>query len=638
MFMGPDYADISRPLVTLTRKDTPFNWTDAHTQAVRQLKQRLIDYTTLQVPDTSKPFELYTDASGYAIGGILEQAGQPVGFLSQAMTPVQQKYSIYDQELLVLSTAFDKWSHLLRVAKVTAFTDHQALTHLRKLQTSRPLRGRTARWLDFLAEFPDLTITYLQAARHTVADAFSRLPCHSSLQPPPLPSPSPPPLSGSSAPLLLAPAHSYPAHHTRRTQVNYRQLAGIRRRTPRILPQSPPSLSQANESSPDDTEPSAILPVQPAVSATLDWPAAYANCPVFPVSYTTAVQAAGATAQVESCSRLLAFRFVTPFLSVCIHGLWHVCVPQLPEFLTHILYNHHDHVTAGHQGRKKTFLSLSKLYYWPGMRTYTRAYVESCTQCRASKSLNQKPAGLLLQLIIPSSRWSHVSLDFITDLPLTKTCHDSILVLVDSLSKREHFVPAKKTFTAADTVDILADRLIRYHGLPEVLISDRDPRFQSDVWQQLCARFNIKRALSSSYHPQSDGQTERLNRTREQMFRTYIQSDKREWEHLLPALEPAYNTTSHSSTELLPFEVMIGEKPLTAADLDVVGALSPTLTPPMTKLFRQLCDREQSAESHPEGKMSTKALRRCPPPRSGVCGRRQSLAEQQAPSSSDYMS
>ena len=114
---------------------------------VRQLKQRLIDYTTLQVPDTSKPFQLYTDASGYAIGGVLEQAGQPIGFLSQAMTPVQQKYSIYDQELLALVTALDKWSHLLRVAKVTAFTDHQALTHLRKLQTSKPLRGRTARWL-----------------------------------------------------------------------------------------------------------------------------------------------------------------------------------------------------------------------------------------------------------------------------------------------------------------------------------------------------------------------------------------------------------------------------------------------------------------------------------------------------------
>ncbi|CDI84502.1 hypothetical protein EAH_00053130 [Eimeria acervulina] len=361
MLMGPDFADISRPHVTLTRKATPFHWTAAHTQAVRHLKQRLIDYTTRQVPDTSKPFELYADASGYAIGGVLEQAGLPIGFLSQAMTPVQQKYSIYDQDLLALATALDKWSHVLRVGKVTACTDHQALTHLRKLQTSKPLRGRTARWLDFLVKFPYLTIIYLQD----------------------------------------------PAPHTRGKQANYPQLASIRRRPPRTRPHSPPVSLKANETPPDGTEPSAIPPVQPADSATLDWPAAYAKCPVFRVPYNTAVKAV-------------------------------------------------------------------------------------------------------------------------------------------------------------------------------------------DLWQQLCTRFNIKRALSSSYHPQSDGQTERVNRTLEQMLRTYIQSDEREWERLLPALELAYNITSHSSTELSSFEVIIGENPLAAADLDAVGAFSPTLTPPMTKLFRQLCDRAQS--------------------------------------------
>ncbi|CDJ67397.1 OSJNBa0032F06.19 protein, related, partial [Eimeria necatrix] len=159
MFMGPDCADVARPLVDVTRKDVSFKWTELHTQTVRQLKQRLIDFTTLQVPDTTKPFELYTDASGYAVGGVLEQDGKPIGFLSQVMKPTQQRYSIYDQELLALVTALHKWSHLLRVSKVTAFTDHQALTHLQLLQASKPLRGRTARWLDVLAEFPGLHIT-----------------------------------------------------------------------------------------------------------------------------------------------------------------------------------------------------------------------------------------------------------------------------------------------------------------------------------------------------------------------------------------------------------------------------------------------------------------------------------------------
>ncbi|CDJ68199.1 hypothetical protein ENH_00048960 [Eimeria necatrix] len=174
------------------------------------------------------------------------------------------------------------------------------------------------------------------------------------------------------------------------------------------------------------------------------------------------------------------------------------------------------------------------------------------------------------------------------------TGHDSILVMVVSLSKMCHFVPAKKSSTAADTVELLANSRMRYHGFPEVLISDRDPRFQSDLWQQLCRRFYIKRCMSSSYHSQSNGQTEWVNSTMEQMLRTSIQSDEREWVRLLPALELAYNRTSHSSTELSPFEVMIGENPLSAVSLDIVGALAPTLTPPMAKLFRQLCDRAQS--------------------------------------------
>ncbi|CDJ27988.1 uncharacterized protein EMH_0036660 [Eimeria mitis] len=145
-----------------------------------------------------------------------------------------------------------------------------------------------------------------------------------------------------------------------------------------------------------------------------------------------------------------------------------------------------------------------------------------------------------------------------------------------------HFIPTNKSASTADTIDLLADRLIRYHGFPDVLISDRDPRFQSQLWQLLCQRFQIKRAMSSSYHPQTDGQTERLNRTLEQMLRTYIQTDEKDWERLLPALELAYNTTSHSSTELSPFEVMIGQNPVTAADMDIIGDLAPTLTPPMT--------------------------------------------------------
>ena len=137
-------------------------------------------------------------------------------------------------------------------------------------------------------------------------------------------------------------------------------------------------------------------------------------------------------------------------------------------------------------------------------------------------------------------------LDFVTDLTLTARGNDAILVLVDTLSKMAHFIPATKAVTEEATVELLAERLIRYHGFPQVLISDRDPRFQSALWRQLCHRFNIKRAMSSTHHPQSDGQTRRAIRTLEQMLETYIQIEESERERLPRAPELAYNCTSHS--------------------------------------------------------------------------------------------
>ncbi|CDJ62087.1 OSJNBa0042D13.18 protein, related [Eimeria necatrix] len=352
MFMGPDYADVARPLVDLTRKDVSFKWTELHTQAVRQLKQRLIDFTTLQVPDTTKPFELYTDASGYAIGAVLEQDGKPIGFLSQVMNPTQQRYSIYDQELLALVMGVDKWSHLLRVSKVTAYTDHQALTHLRRLQVSKPLRGRTARWLDFLAKFLDLHITYVQGARNQIADALSRRPGLSNTCSHDTPS----------VPLMLAIGQASAAPRSRGRPPNYRELAGTRSRRPRRR-----SLPSAHSPAPPEPYPEAehptLTPKTPAAPPDVrHWLQAYSKCPVFRVPYKAAANQPGEALQIELCNRQFTFRYVEPYLHIRVHGLWRICSPQFPEFLTHVLHPHHDHVTTGHRGQKKTFAALSKHY------------------------------------------------------------------------------------------------------------------------------------------------------------------------------------------------------------------------------------------------------------------------------------
>ena len=141
-----------------------------------------------------------------------------------------------------------------------------------------------------------------------------------------------------------------------------------------------------------------------------------------------------------------------------------------------------------------------------------------------------------------------MSLGFLTGLPRSRSGNDAILTLVDTVSKMAHFIPTKTTISAAETVELLADRLVRYHGFPATLISDRDTRFVSELWGKFCERFKIKRALSSAWHPQTDGQTERVHRTLEQILRTHIQTDESAWKGLLPAAELAYNCTVHDST------------------------------------------------------------------------------------------
>ncbi|KAL8451783.1 hypothetical protein Emed_001774 [Eimeria media] len=177
-FMGPEFAVLARPLQQLLKQKAAFQWTAAHSSAVQALKDRLIHYTKLSLPDLTKPFILRTDASGVAIGAVLEQDNKPLGFLSKRLSDAEMRYSTYDQELLAIVRALERWRHLLITAEVTVYTDHQALQYLTKLRSDRPIRGRLARWLDFLADSQHLNIVHQPGATNVVADALSRCPVH----------------------------------------------------------------------------------------------------------------------------------------------------------------------------------------------------------------------------------------------------------------------------------------------------------------------------------------------------------------------------------------------------------------------------------------------------------------------------
>jgi transposase InsO family protein len=225
-----------------------------------------------------------------------------------------------------------------------------------------------------------------------------------------------------------------------------------------------------------------------------------------------------------------------------------------------ILKTRHDSVSAGHPGQHKTFELVSRDFYWPGMRKYIKNYVQSCTTCQRNKASRHKPYGLLEPLPIADSPWSSISMDFIVKLPPTQG-FDSIMVVVCRRTKQAHFIPCKETLDAKGTAELFIQHIFRLHGLPHFIISDRGPQFRSQFWTALTSALGIKPQLSSAYHPQTDGQTERTNQSLEHYLRCFVNYQQDDWPSLLPFAEFAHNNSSHSSTLLSPFFANYGYNP-----------------------------------------------------------------------------
>ncbi|KAJ9505461.1 hypothetical protein QJQ45_008894 [Haematococcus lacustris] len=246
---------------------------------------------------------------------------------------------------------------------------------------------------------------------------------------------------------------------------------------------------------------------------------------------------------------------------------------------TDLLCEAHDVPTAGHLGRDKTYLRLSRLVYWPRMAAAVHDYIRTCTHCQRNKSSTTKPFGLLQPLPVPQHRWEQVSMDLITQLPVTSAGHDAIVVFVDKLTKMIHTVPTTTTVSAPELAQLFFDSVFKYHGLPKVIISDRDPRFTSNFWQQLFAKTGTHLNISTANHPQTDGQTERANRTIEDMLRNYVSPHHTDWDNHLTAVEFAYNASVQASTGYSPFMLNSGQEPHTPLSLAVSSAAPARVTP-----------------------------------------------------------
>ncbi|GAU21227.1 hypothetical protein TSUD_11450 [Trifolium subterraneum] len=237
-------------------------------------------------------------------------------------------------------------------------------------------------------------------------------------------------------------------------------------------------------------------------------------------------------------------------------------IPSNSPTIPVLLEEFHSTPMGGHSGFLRTYRRIAANLYWTGMTKQVRDFVRACDTCQRQKYAATSPAGLLQPLHIPNAVWEDLSMDFITGLPKSRG-FEAIMVVVDRLSKYAHFVLLKHPYTAKSIAEIFVKEVIRLHGIPSSIVSDRDPLFVSHFWRELFKLQGTQLNMSSAYHPETDGQSEVINRCLEGYLRCFASDQPKTWAHWISWAELWYNTAYHVSINTSPFEVVYGRPPPT---------------------------------------------------------------------------
>ncbi|KAL5760844.1 hypothetical protein ACOSQ2_019682 [Xanthoceras sorbifolium] len=237
-----------------------------------------------------------------------------------------------------------------------------------------------------------------------------------------------------------------------------------------------------------------------------------------------------------------------------------VCVPNDENLKKSIVDEAHSGSFAMHPGSTKMYQDLKTHYWWSGMKRDISDYVSRCLVCQRVKAEHQVPSGLLQPIAIPEWKWDRITMDFVAGLPLTRSKHDSIWVIVDRLTKSTHFLPVRTDYSLDKLAELYIREIVRLHRVPISIISDRDPRFTSRFWGKLQEALGTRLNFSTAFHPQTDGQSERVIQVLEDMLRSCVIDFEGSWDRHIPLVEFVYNNSFQSSIGMAPYEVLYGRK------------------------------------------------------------------------------
>ncbi|GJQ93050.1 putative reverse transcriptase domain-containing protein [Tanacetum coccineum] len=271
-----------------------------------------------------------------------------------------------------------------------------------------------------------------------------------------------------------------------------------------------------------------------------------------------------------------------------------IWVPLKGEVRTLIIDEAHKSKYSVHPGADKMYYDLRDRYWWPGMKKDIAEYVSKCLTCLKVKAEHQRPSGLLQQPEIPIWKWEGIAMDFVTKLPRTSSGHDTIWVIMDRLTKSAHFLPMREDYKMERLARLYLNEIVARHGVPISIISDRDSRFTSRFWQSMQEALGTRLDMSTTYHPQTDGQSERTIQTLEDMLRACVLDFGGSWDVHLPLVEFSYNNSYHASVRCAPFEALYGRKcrsPIMWAEVGEGQLIGPELVQETTEKISQIKDR-----------------------------------------------